>query len=107
LVRKAEYDARNQVETVSQGNAGDSGKAYFTQYCSACHAVDIRLIGPPITEIAAIYKGKPEGIVTWSMAPGKKRAGFIPMPSFSQVDPKELLAIARYMLEIGSTPAHK
>lgn len=106
LVRKAESDSRNGMETVNQATASDSGKTYFTQYCSACHAVDVRLIGPPITEIAAIYQGKPEGIVTWSMAPGKKRAGFIQMPPFSQVDPKELLAIARYMLEIGSNPAH-
>jgi cytochrome c len=107
MVRKAESDSRNGVETASQGKTSDSGKTYFTQYCSACHAVDIRLIGPPVTEIAAIYKGNPEGIVTWAKAPGKKRAGFIQMPAFNQVDPQELLAIARYMLEIGSNPAHK
>ena len=34
--------------------------------CSGCHGVDKRIVGPPMTEIAVIYSGNPEGIVKWA-----------------------------------------
>ena len=70
----------------------------------ACHARDERLIGPPLTEIANIYAGNPDGIVTWAMAPGKKRDGFPQMPPFEVLGKEKLRHVADYILQ---TAAHK
>jgi cytochrome c len=75
----------------------------FTARCGACHAVDTVRVGPPLREIATIYKDRPEGIVAWALAPGKKRANFPQMPSMKHVGEKDLLTIAKYMLSTGST----
>jgi cytochrome c len=69
--------------------------------CAACHAVDHRLVGPPLTEIAQIYKGNPAGIVKWAMGPGKKRPDYPQMPSFSHLGEENLTKIAEYMLATG------
>jgi cytochrome c len=66
--------------------------------CAACHAPDSKLVGPPLREIATIYAGNPDGIVTWAMAPGKKRPDFPPMPPFSHLGPDKLRVIAEYIL---------
>lgn len=70
--------------------------------CAACHAPDQRLVGPPLTEIAQIYQGNPEGIVAWAKAPGKKRPDYPPMPAFGDLGDEKLKAIADYIL--GTVP---
>jgi cytochrome c len=70
--------------------------------CASCHATDKVLAGPSLVEIAQIYKNNPDGIVAWAMAPGRKRPGMAPMPSFSALGPDKLKMIATYMLEVGS-----
>lgn len=67
--------------------------------CAACHARDTRLVGPPLTEIAQIYKGDPAGIVAWAKAPGKKRPELPQMPAFGHLGEDKLRLIADYMLE--------
>jgi cytochrome c len=62
------------------------GRQTFDTVCAACHMVDRVLVGPPLTEIAEIYAGDPEGIIKWTRDPGKKRAGFPPMPKISLPD---------------------
>jgi cytochrome c len=80
-------------------NPLEQGKTLF-QACAACHAVNSRLIGPPLTEIARIYDGNPKGIVEWAKAPGKKRAGYPQMPPMSLPD-EDLRLIAEYMIHAG------
>jgi cytochrome c len=79
-----------------------AGPRLYRRVCSSCHAVDRVLVGPPLTEIAGIYAGQPEGIVTWTKNPGKKRAGMIQMPAFRLPD-DQLRAVAEYMIELGSS----
>jgi cytochrome c len=83
------------------------GEAVFKLRCSICHLVDRRLIGPPLQEIAKIYKDNPAGIVAWAKAPTPiaKRAseGYIPMPPVIAPD-EEIHASALYILKIGATP---
>jgi cytochrome c len=83
--------------------AAADGQSLFRGTCGACHAVDHRLVGPPLKEIAQLYAGKPEGIVAWARAPGKKRAGFPQMPPFGSMGDARLRQIAEYMLEAGSS----
>lgn len=72
--------------------------------CAACHAPNTKLVGPPLTEIAQIYAGNPEGIVTWAMAPGKKRPEMPQMPPFAHLGEASLRKIAELMLEKGKAP---
>ena len=81
------------------------GQALFSSNCSGCHAVDKKLVGPPLTEIAQLYDAKPEGIVAWARAPGKKRPGSPQMPPFAIVGDAKLRKIADYMLEQGKRGA--
>ena len=67
--------------------------------CAACHAPDAKLVGPSLREISQIYAGNPGGIVTWAMAPGKKRPDLPPMPAFSHLGEDKLRLIAEYILE--------
>lgn len=67
--------------------------------CAACHAPNTRLVGPPLTEIAKIYAGNPEGIVAWAKAPGKKRPELPQMPPFAHLGEANLRRIAELMLE--------
>lgn len=70
--------------------------------CAACHAPDTQLVGPSLAEIATIYAGNPDGIVTWAKAPGKKRPELPPMPPFAHLGDGNLRIIADLMLERGA-----
>ena len=72
--------------------------------CAACHAVNTKLVGPPITEIARIYAGNPDGIVTWAKAPGKKRPEMPQMPPFAHLGDANLRKLAELMLEKSKAP---
>jgi cytochrome c len=80
------------------------GQKIFESTCAACHAKDRVLVGPSLQEIAGIYAGNPQGIITWTANPGKKRVGFQQMPPFKLGDEK-LKAVAEYVLELGGAPA--
>lgn len=76
------------------------GEKIFKTTCIVCHALDTRLVGPPIREIAEIYKGNPAGIATWAKAPGKKRPDYPPMIPVPLPD-ADLKAAGVYMLKIA------
>ena len=69
--------------------------------CAACHAPNVKLVGPPLTEIAQIYAGNPDGIVAWAKAPGKKRPELPQMPPMIHLGEANLRKIAELMLEKG------
>lgn len=75
--------------------------------CSGCHAVDKKLVGPALTEIATIYGDNPQGIVTWAKSPGKKRSELPQMPPFAYLGDDNLLEIAKYILEVGKQQPNK
>jgi len=70
--------------------------------CAACHAPKMKLVGPPMSEIAQIYAGNPDGIVAWAKAPGKKRPELPPMPPMGHLGDDNLRKIAELMLKLGS-----
>jgi cytochrome c len=77
------------------------GEKVFKTTCIVCHAVENRLVGPPIREIAEIYKGNPDGIAKWAKAPGKKRPDYPPMIPVPLPD-EDLKAAGVYMLTVGA-----
>lgn len=85
----------------SAGAGGSPGETVFLQNCAACHAVDKKLVGPSLAEIAPLYANNAKGIVAWAKAPGKKRTDFPQMPAFAHLSQKELEAVALYMLQTG------
>ncbi|MGV3619664.1 MAG: c-type cytochrome [Archangium sp.] len=97
-------NARRDESASETPTAVDTGEAAFKANCAACHGVDVRIVGPPLTEIATIYSGNPDGIVSWARAPGKKRADSPPMPPFAALGDEKLSDIARYMLRAGGEP---
>jgi cytochrome c len=97
---QAAYDLRTGRERAVAGVS--DGQHLFQNTCAACHGVDRRIVGPPLTEIAQIYAGNPNGIVTWARAPGKKRADAPQMPPFASLGDERLRQIAEYMLQAGS-----
>ena len=76
------------------------GERVFKATCIVCHALDTRLVGPPIREIVTGYQGNPDGIAAWAKAPGKKRPDYpqmIPVP----LPDADLRAAGVYMLKMA------
>lgn len=73
------------------------GASIFKQNCSACHAKDQKVVGPPMTEMVDIYSKNPDGLKTWIKAPGKKRADYPQMPAFAQLSENELTELSKYI----------
>jgi cytochrome c len=80
------------------------GERTFRSVCVACHAVDSKRVGPPLTEIVEIYAGNPDGLIAWVKSPGKKRAGFPEMPPITMQE-GQYRAVAEYILEEVFAPS--
>ncbi len=76
------------------------GEKVFKTVCIVCHALDTRLVGPPIRELVKDYQGNPDGIAAWAKAPGKKRPDYPPMIAVPLPD-ADLRAAGVYMLKIA------
>jgi cytochrome c551/c552 len=74
------------------------GEQTYGAICAGCHAVNYRLIGPPVKEIQAKYKDNPQGIVSFAKAPQKIRADFPQMPPQEYLGEEKLKAVAACML---------
>jgi sulfite dehydrogenase len=69
--------------------------------CFNCHTVDKKIIGPAFKDIAAKYKGNPEGIAKVShqiQNGGSGLWGPFPMPPFKQFSSAEVKSIADWVL---------
>jgi len=64
--------------------AADDGEALFkSKPCSACHAVETKLVGPAFKEVAAKYSGQPDAQakLVKSITEGSQgKWGAMPMP---------------------------
>ncbi|MGC9326612.1 MAG: c-type cytochrome [Candidatus Hinthialibacter sp.] len=74
------------------------GEKVFNNVCASCHAYDVRLVGPPLTEIAEIYPNDPAGIIQWVKKPGRKRPDYPPMPPVALSETQHQ-AVAQYILD--------
>jgi parallel beta-helix repeat protein len=78
----------------------DRGKLLYSAICAGCHAVNLRMIGPPVQAIQALYAGNAQGIADYIAKPVKKREDFPPMPPQSHLSPEMRLAVAQFMLNV-------
>jgi len=82
------------------------GERTFRSVCMACHAVDSKRVGPPLTEIVEIYAGNPDGLIAWVKSPGKKRPGFPEMPPIAMQE-GQYRAVADYILDEVFAPTEE
>jgi len=80
------------------------GEQTFRSVCMACHAVDSKRVGPPLTEIVEIYAGNPDGLIAWVKSPGRKRPGFPEMPPIAMQE-GQYRAVAEYILDEVFAPS--
>jgi cytochrome c len=79
------------------------GERTFRAVCMACHALDERRVGPPLTEIVELYADNPDALIAWVRAPGKKRPSYPQMPPIAMQEP-QYRAVASYILEEAFAP---
>ena len=69
--------------------------------CLACHAVDKKMVGPALKDVAAKYAGDkaaPSKLAAKIMAGGGGVWGAVPMPANPQVKPDEATKLADWIL---------
>ncbi|MBD2857861.1 right-handed parallel beta-helix repeat-containing protein [Spongiibacter sp. KMU-158] len=73
--------------------------------CAGCHALNMRMIGPPTLAIQALYHNNPQGIADYIAAPHKVRPDFPEMPPQGHLSEELRLRVAEYMLSLEK-PCH-
>jgi cytochrome c len=79
------------------------GEQTFRAVCMACHGLDERRVGPPVTEIVEIYAGRPDELIAWVRNPGRKRPSYPEMPPISMQE-AQYRDVATYILEEAFAP---
>lgn len=74
------------------------GEKTFKMYCAACHALEVKVVGPPVLEMYKIYKNDEVALKKWIVQPGKKRKDYPQMPGFPQLNEQELDYLSAYIL---------
>jgi len=71
--------------------------------CLGCHAVERKLVGPALRDVAARYKGQPEAVARLSakiQAGGAGSWGVVPMPANHKLTPQEAQRLAAWVLTL-------
>jgi cytochrome c len=71
--------------------------------CTACHAVDKKLVGPAFKEVAAKYRGDPKAeamLVEKVKKGGVGVWGQVPMPPNSQVKDEDVKTLVKWVLSL-------
>lgn len=69
--------------------------------CTACHAVDKKLVGPSYADVAKKYAGQKDAVKTLAAnikAGGSGKWGPVPMPPQAQLSDADLNALATWIL---------
>ena len=95
--------SNNQIsdENNTDMSLAEKGKKVFNESCTACHKPNDNFIGPPVTEMASIYKNNKQDLIKWIKAPGKKRANAPQMPGFPQISDEDMDTLTEYILTIN------
>jgi cytochrome c551/c552 len=69
--------------------------------CLSCHNVDVKVVGPPYKDVAAQYRGNPDGpkkIARQITQGGVGKWGQIPMPPFPKFSADEVDSLTQWIL---------
>ena len=73
------------------------GKDVYEQNCSACHALDSKVVGPSMKEGLKPYVGKVAELQKWIETPGKKDPSLPQMPGFPSLSEEEMSGLLEYL----------
>lgn len=90
------------AENSADLSLADKGKKVFNQNCAACHKPKEMLVGPPVTQMATIYKDNKADLINWIKKPGKKRPNAPQMPGFPQISDEDMNNLTEYILTINN-----
>jgi parallel beta-helix repeat protein len=76
------------------------GKRTYYGVCTGCHTYSVRMIGPSVKSIQALYFDDPEGIAAYIENPIKKREDFPEMPPQNYLTEETRMAVAKYLLDV-------
>lgn len=90
---------------VENRNKEEYGLGQVTYYgiCAGCHAYNVRLIGPPVMELQALYANNPQGIADYINNPIKRRDGYPAMPPQNYLDEETRLEASKFMLQLENS----
>ncbi len=94
------YDVHEQelLAAMGQGVEEISGEEIYKAKCTACHAFDKKIVGPPHKEVLPKYIGKEAELAKFILNPVKVNPAY-PAMANQGLKPKEAKAVAQYMLE--------
>ncbi|MGB3399105.1 MAG: c-type cytochrome [Candidatus Deferrimicrobiaceae bacterium] len=84
----------------------DAGKVVFETICAGCHRFDMRVVGPPLSEVVPKYGGDAEKLKAFIRAPVKVNPDYPSMPKLGLPE-EEIDAVARYLIETVKTGGSK
>ena len=89
------------VAGVAQADAGED--MLKKNGCTACHAIDKKIVGPAYTDVAAMYKGDAGAAAKLAAkvkAGGSGVWGQVPMPPNPAVSDADMKALIAYILAL-------
>jgi cytochrome c len=89
--------------TVASGNALANLELATKNACTACHAVDKKVVGPAYKDVAAKYKGDKTAeakLIAKVKAGGVGVWGQIPMPPNSAVKDEDIKTLVKWVLSL-------
>lgn len=88
-------------EAAAAGKAEDArGEAVFEAICAGCHQFDIRVVGPPLSDVVPKYGGDVEKLKGFIKNPVKVNPDYPSMPNLGLPEEK-IDAVARYLIRRG------
>lgn len=72
--------------------------------CTACHAVDTKLVGPAYADVAKKYKGQKNSetaLIANIKKGGSGKWGTVPMPAQTTLSDADAKALAKWILSIA------
>ncbi len=108
--RAAEAEHAKKAPPEAPAAAGkaedEKGKAVFESICASCHRFDVRVVGPPLSEVVPNYAGDVEKLKGFIRNPGKVNPDYPSMPNLGLPE-EEIDAVARYLIGRGKPGGSK
>jgi len=76
----------------------EEGKKLYEAKCTACHAFDRKVVGPPHREVIPKYEGNIDGLVAFLRNPTRVDPDYPPMPKLG-LSEREARAVAEYLMD--------
>ncbi len=97
VTEQAKEEHREEPAAAAKEEA-EPGKAVYEKVCAGCHQIDIRVVGPPLSEVVPKYAGDVEKLKGFIRNPVKVKPDYPSMPKLGLPE-EEIDAVARYLID--------